>query len=430
MIINKYHTITFVILSVLFLFFVHSVFADDTPTPTPTENTTQTPTPTPDSSKTSNIGDCSDNHISIADCPSYLQNKLNDLQGKDKTLSSQIDIADNQVKLTEAKIENTQKQISDLEKDINITKDKISNSEGDLDKTSHAFVGRAKAVYQVGTVDPWQVLLTANTLNNFFTRLKYLKIVQLFDKRNIYAAEQAKVSYSNQQDILEVKKKQQEALGVKLQAYTDQLNEDKAAKKLLLTETQGSEANYQKLLSAARAQLEGFRNFTITQGGASLLSGQTSCDDWGCYYNQRDSQWGGMAMGSYTLASDGCLVTSMAMVYTHYGHRSVTPITINSDSSNFAPYERAWLSKTITADGKTSRRDNADIDATLASGNPVVVGISYDGGPSADHFVVFISGSGGNYQMNDPFTPNGHNISFRDRYPNARIVEYEKVVFL
>jgi peptidoglycan hydrolase CwlO-like protein len=430
MIINRCHTIAFVTLSVLFLAFVPFAFADETPTPTPT--TTDTPTPTPGSaSQTSSIGDCSDNHISVADCPSYLQNKLNDLQGKDKTLSSQIDIADNQVKLTEAKIQNTQKQISDLEKDIDITKNKISNSEGDLDKTSHAFVGRAKAVYQVGTVDPWQVLLTANSLNNFFTRLKYLKIVQLFDKRNIYAAEQAKVNYSNQQDILVDKKKQEEALNDKLQAYTDQLNKDKAAKKLLLTETQGSEANYQRLLSQAKAQLAGFSHFVAVQGGASLLSGQTSCDSWGCYYNQRDSQWGGMSLNGtqYTLASDGCLITSMAMVYSHYGHK-VTPVDINSNSQNFATYYPAFLLKTIVADGARADRQSADIDATLSSGNPVVVGISYDGGPLADHFVVFISGNGGNYQMNDPFTPNGHNISFRDRYPNARIVEYEKVVFL
>jgi len=32
--------------------------------------------------------------------------------------------------------------------------------------------------------------------------------------------------------------------------------------------------------------------------------------------------------------------------------------------------------------------------------------------------------------MHDPFTPNGKNISFKERYPGVRIVEYEKVVFL
>jgi hypothetical protein len=183
-------------------------------------------------------------------------------------------------------------------------------------------------------------------------------------------------------------------------------------------------------LAQARAQLAGFSNFTETQGGASILSNQTTCDDWGCYYNQRDSSWGGNSLNGtgYTLASDGCLVTSMAMVYTHYGHRSVTPATINSNPQNFASYYPAYLLKVISADGATSQRVSDSIDSVLGSGNPVIIGISYDGGPLADHFVVFTSGSGGNYTMKDPFTPNGNNISFRDRYPSARIVEVERVV--
>lgn len=410
---------------VVSLFFVaQTVYAED-PTPTPTSAPSS-------SSQGSNIQDCKDKNISVADCPSYLQKRLSELQGQGKTLSSQISISDNQVKLTEAKIANTEVQIKNLQEDIVITQDKIENSEDDLDKTSNAFIGRAKAVYQVGTINPWEMLLTSNNFDNFFTRLKYLQIVQLYDKKNIYAAEQAKVNYSNQQDILVEKKQQEEELGEKLQAYTDQLNKDKEAKKKLLAETQGSEATYQRLLSQARTQLEGFSNFATTQGGATILSGQTSCDDWGCYYNQRDSQWGNQSLNGtqYTLASDGCLVTSMAMVYTHYGYKNVTPATINGNSSNFASYYPAFLMKRITADGKTAERVSADIDSILSSGKPVIIGISYDGGGLADHFVVFISGSNGDYYMHDPFTPGGKNISFRSRYPSARIVEYEKVVFL
>lgn len=406
----------------VFLVFPIAIFAED-PTPTPT------PTSGPSSAtSTSNIGDCSDNHISVADCPNYLQNKLATLQGQDKTLSSQIAIADSQIKLTEAKIDSTQAQIQSLEEDIEITKTKISSSEGDLDKTSHAFVGRAKAVYQVGTVDPWQVLLTSNTLDNFFTRLKYLKIVQLFDKKNIYAAEQAKVNYANQQDILVDKKKQEEALNEKLEDYTDQLNLDKESKKKLLAETQGSEANYQRLLNAAKAQLAGFSNFVAAQGGASLLSGQTSCDGWGCYYNQRDSNWGGMALNGtqYTLASDGCLVTSMAMIFTHYGRR-ITPVDINSNSSNFASYYPAYLLFTISAGGSTAQRVGATMDSALASGDPLVVGINAYGGT---HFVVVKSGSNGNYVMNDPYLSNGHDISFTDHYSMGSIFSVQKVVFM
>jgi len=245
----------------------------------------------------------------------------------------------------------------------------------------------------------------------------------------MYNTVQAKNDYANQKNIFEDKKKKVLSLQTQLESYTEELDSEKVEKQRLLSETEGSEANYQRILSQTRAQLAGFQGFVTSQGGASLLGNQTTCDDWGCYYNQRDSQWGGNPLNGtqYTLASDGCLVTSMAMVYTHYGHRDVTPQTINSVSSNFGGIPAALLRFDITANGISSHRVSSDIDSTLASGNPVIIGISYDGGGLADHFLVLISGSGGNYMMNDPFTPNGHNISFRGRYPTVRIVQYYKV---
>lgn len=383
---------------------------------------TQTPTPTPTSGS---------NQDELQRKISEYQQKVTELQGKGKTLSSQISIMNNQVKLTELRIEDTKQKIKSLEKDIEVAKDKVSSLEKNISYSTKALIGRIGAVYQVGRIDPWQVLLASRDVTSLFTKLTYLKLVQAYDKKNIYAAEQAKVDYNNQKSIFEEKETEAKQLNKKLEDYTNQLAQDKKSKQLLLDETKGSEANYQKLISQAKAQLAAFSRFTQSQGGASLLGNQTACDDWGCYYNQRDSSWGGLPLNGtqYSLASDGCLVTSMAMVYSHYGHRSVTPLTINSNSGNFASYYPAWLKKSISADGYSSTRIGAEIDSTLASGHPVVVGISYDGGSLADHFVVFTSGSGGNYNMNDPFTPNGHNISFKDRYPNVRIVEVERVSF-
>ncbi len=383
---------------------------------------TTTPTPTPD--KTAETND--------------LQNKINDLQAKisklkseESTLTSQIAVMDNQINLTQLRIDSTEKQISDLTLDIDTADKKIVKLENSLDKLSEVLINRIKATYVVGSASGFQVLLSSKNAEDFVERANYLRLAQAHDKKLIYDTVQARNDYANQKDIFEDQKTKAERLGVELANYQSQIEIEKQAKNRLLAETQGSEDNYQRLLAQAKAQLAGFTNFTQVQGGASILSGQTQCDDWGCYYNQRDSQWGNNALNGtgYTLASDGCLVTSMAMIYTHYGHRGVNPQTINSNSSNFASYYPAFLLKVISADGATSSRVYDSIDSVLSSGNPVVIGISYDGGPLADHFVVFVSGSNGNYTMKDPFTPNGNNIDFRGRYPTARIVEVEKVVF-
>ena len=200
-----------------------------------------------------------------------------------------------------------------------------------------------------------------------------------------------------------------------------------ASKSQLLTETSAKESTYQKLLAQAQAELNSFSNFTKNSGGAKLLANQTVCDKWGCYYNQRDTSWGGSALNGtqYTLASDGCLVTSVAMVMTHYGYSGVTPASINANPSNFAAYYPAYLLNTISVGGVTASRIAATIDSTLSSGNPVIVGMNVSGGT---HFVVLVSGSNGKYIMRDPYIANGKDINFSSHYSLRAIYSIAKVV--
>jgi peptidoglycan hydrolase CwlO-like protein len=362
-----------------------------------------------------------------------LENKVSSLRGQANTLSSQISIMDSQINLTQARIEANEKAILDLSLDIDTATKKITTLQDSLKKITERFMKRVVVTYEAGNVGPMEILLSSSNISNLLTRLNYLKIVRAHDQRNIVDVQQATNDYTNQKDILEAKRKKIEDLKKQLEAYTNQLAREKRSKQTLLTETQGNEATYQQLLAQAKAQLAAFSNFASSRGGASILENQTVCDDgWsGCYYNQRDSQWGNLSLNNtqYTIASDGCLVTSMAMAYSHYGHRGVTPVSINSNSDNFASYYPAYLKYVITADGARSTRTSSIIDSTLSSGDPVVVGVSYDGGSIPDHFVVLISGSSGNYKMNDPFVPNGHNISFNDHYSIGGIREIDKVVF-
>lgn len=362
------------------------------------------------------------------------QNQINSLQGTADTLSSQIVDMDKNIAVTQARITQTQTQLNNLVLDIDTANQKITTLNDSLSSLLKVFLARIVANYESGSVQQIDILLTSNTADDLLQKASYLQLVQEHDKKLLDQTIQAKNDYANEKAIYENKKKQVESLKTQLDDYNKQLDAQKAQKERLLSDTQGSEANYEKLLSQAKAQLAAFSNFTTIQGGASLLSGQTSCDDWGCYYNQRDSQWGSIALNSspYSIASDGCLMTSMAMIYTHYGHKSVTPITINSNPNNFASYFAAYLKFSIIADGASSNRQSvgrSGMDSALVNGNPVIVGISYDNGPLPDHFVVVKSGANGNYVMNDPYTPNGHDISFTSKYAISSIREVDKVNF-
>jgi len=275
---RKKFSIFVFLFSVLFFslqFLNISVAQTVTPTPTPT------PTPAQDNSQA-----VRDLQNQIND----LQNKVTDLQKQEKTLSSQIVVMDSQIKLTQLRIDSTKQQITDITLDIDTTNKKISTLQNSLVKLTGILINRIVATYEVGTVQPFHILLSSNNVSNFFSRLNYLKIAQEHDKRLIYDTTQAKNDYANQKTIFEDKKKKVEALKEKLEAYTTELDQEKKNKQALLTVTQNSESVYQQKLQAALAEQRAIAQIgagggnVVDVGGVkegnvigSMISGRSSC---------------------------------------------------------------------------------------------------------------------------------------------------------
>ena len=223
------------IVLLLFSWFSSSSFSQEpTLTPTPTVNTQAV----------------NDLQNKIND----LQNKINDLRGQEKTLSSQIAVMDSQIRLTEYRIEATQEQITTLTLDIDTASKKVSSLQKSLDESINVLLNRIVATYQVGTIQPLQILLTSGSASDFFSRLNYLKLAQAHDKKLIYQMQQAKVDYANQKNIFEEEKKKVLALKTQLEQFTKQLEQEKAGKEELLRITKNDEAKYQSLLAQALAE--------------------------------------------------------------------------------------------------------------------------------------------------------------------------------
>ncbi len=200
------------------------------------------------------VPECAKENIDCSKCIEYLTNKKNEATAQVKTLSSEIAAMDNQISLTQARISATEQQIQELREDIGITEDKIYSLESDIDGISKALLNRIVASYKYGSIEPWQVLLTSGNIDRFFTRLKYLKIIQYYDQKNIITAEQSKVSYGNQQDILVEKQEKAKSLSAKLESYNSQLEEEKSNKDALLLVTRNDESRYQRLIAQAQAE--------------------------------------------------------------------------------------------------------------------------------------------------------------------------------
>lgn len=199
-----------------------------------------------------------------------LKNKISELQGKAKTLSSQIAIMDNQIKLTEARIEQNKKDILDLTLNIDTATKKISTLQDSLENITGILINRIISTYEAGRVEPLEMLLTSSSASNLFSRLNYLKIVQVHDKKLVYEVQQTKNDYTNQKEIFQDEKKKIEILKVQLERYTAQLSQEKADKNALLAATKNDEKIYQQRLQAALA--EQLAIASIAAGGGNMVS--------------------------------------------------------------------------------------------------------------------------------------------------------------
>jgi peptidoglycan hydrolase CwlO-like protein len=373
---------------------------------------TDTPTPTPTSAP--------DNSGAIQD----LQNKINAAKAQKQTYSSQIELIGNQIKLTEYRIEATQEQITSVTLDIDTTSKKISSLQNTLDTSITVLLNRIVATYEVGTIQPIQILLTSNNASDFITRLNYLRLAQAHDKQLIYDTQQAKTDYSNQKNIFEGKKTQLADLQQQLQVQTMQLNQEKQVQQQLLATTEAQIAQYQAQLSA----LQNFARSRIGPGGQSIPH-QDLSDGWGKYYNQRDANWGSNFIGLSNMQvwEVGCLMTSYAMVVTHYGG-SITPADVAANVGNFAGGSAYFNLPGPSANGHSasdiSMPSLDDLRNKLKSGNSVIAGLSYDGGSIADHWVVLRSANDdGTFMINDPLYQGAMNVPLNDHYSGLVIVE-------
>ncbi len=346
--------------------------------------------------------------------------QISTLQGQAKTLKNQIAQFNAQIYLTGLKIADTENKILMLGGRI----DQLEISLNDLTK---AFTSRAVETYKLSKFENhFYFILSASDVNDAVARFHYLEKIQEEDRNLLQKLQEAQTTYVGQ-------KQDQEALQKTLETQKSNLNAQKLAKNNLLSATQNDEKKYQTLLSQAKAQLAAFRSFVIRQGGASILSNQTKCDAWGCYYNQRDSSWGNMALGGspYSVAEYGCLVSSVSMIASHLG-KNIKPSDIAANSEAFVP-GTGYLYHSFSVNGITvsiSSASKSILDSELSAGRPVIAGL-YSG---PDHFIVITKKEGDKYIMRDPFMENGaggdgSGRPFNDKYNLSDITSLRLVSF-
>lgn len=386
---------------------------------------------------------CVPSLIRAEDCDAYcqklkeidaLKGKISELQGQAKTLSQAVSYLTNKKTLTQRQVEATQSEIEALSIEISSLGGKIETTEETLDAHIGALITDVQHSYKQQELDPYRLLLSSQSFADLQTRSRYVLLAQSHHAQVLQKTAAIKDSYDKQKQEKVMAQTKIAALKKKLEQQRKDIEQQEQAKKRLLSETKNSESNYQKLLSQAEAALLAFKSYVASQGGASILTNQTFCSDWGCYYNQRDSQWGPLPMGLSTesVAESGCLISSAAMIATHYG-KKMTPsdIAIHSDAFFYGRNNAPLFWNDVNINGirivRTSFYNSLEntIDGELSNGRPVIVGLFSSSAPK--HFIVLKGKVDGHYIMNDPFMENGHDANFSVKYRLSDIRRVDKV---
>ncbi len=149
-------------------------------------------------------------------------------------------------------------------------------------------------------------------------------------------------------------------------------------------------------------------------GGGStervVLEPQPGGDAWGAYFNQRDTRWASVGVGptAHPVWEIGCLLSDLAMVYSHFGLGSVTPATVAAHAGWFNG-RGAIYNSALNVPGHTTivshNPSAAWIAAHVSAGHPVIVGMNLPSGGT--HFVVLTGRDGSSdYWVNDPWEQN------------------------
>lgn len=362
--------------------------------------------------------------------------KITENQGTQQTLKQAISTINSKINLAQAQINQTQAQITQLEKDIEVLSGVLDTVNVSMDQLTTIYIARVRESYKRMRTDELDLLFSSNSLNQFLENLKYLNTAKAKDQLILVELEKSRLDYNQKKTAKVTKQEEIQKLNDKLVAQKKDLNNQQADKQKLLVLTQNDEKQFQSLLQKANAEIEAIKNFTAS---SSPLSNQTHCDDWGCYYSQRDTQWFYTTIGgsSEILGKVGCLITSTAMVASHY-HKDLKPSDIANSTNPFFNYPgpngntiyTAFMTKPPppwTVNGVTVERTETSkdkIDDELNAGNPVIVGL-YNG-PA--HFIVLKKKNGNDYVMNDPYMENGYDKSFLDKYSSTNVITQVNIV--
>lgn len=218
------------------------------------------------------------------------EQKIEDLQGEQRTLASTISYLNNKIQLTATQIAATEQELEILVKEIASLSGKIEILDKSISDVSTILSSRIEATYKRGKIKSVYLFFSSQGFSEFLSRIQYLKVAQLHDRQLLFEMQESKMNYDSQKELKEEKQAEQERLQKQLISQKVALARQKEEKAVLLEKTKNDEQRYQEMLTAARAEMEAIQSIIAGQGEetevgdinegeriASIIVGSSAC---------------------------------------------------------------------------------------------------------------------------------------------------------
>lgn len=198
-----------------------------------------------------------------------LEGQLADAQKQENTLKSQLTIIDGQAKITALKIDETNLKIEKLKREIADITGRIDRISQTLDTLSEVLLNRIVQTYKYSNVGTIDLLFSSHGFADLVERIKYIQVVQAYDKQKLYELQATKATYNDQKNDRQIRQTEAEKLSKDLEKYQQQLVDQKKQKDELLQETRNDENKYRELITKLRADADSLAR-ALAGGGVKI----------------------------------------------------------------------------------------------------------------------------------------------------------------
>lgn len=215
-----------------------------------------------------------------------LEEQLAATRNQEKTLRSQLNLIDGQTKVTNLKIEETNLKIEKLKREINDLSTRIDRIGLTLDSLSEILLRRIVQTYKFSSLSTLDLVFSSQSIADLLGRLKYIQVVQSYDKKKLYELQATKLAYNDQKQDKQTRQQEAVKLNKDLENYKNQLTQQKKDKDELLRVTQNDEVRYQTLIAQLQAEIAsiaqaisnvGAKIGPVSKGETIAAMGSTGC---------------------------------------------------------------------------------------------------------------------------------------------------------